>query len=685
MSVKKGKLSEILQITYPVTFKTRLECFNACNKAYFPQLTCVKKEGLDFYFKKNYYNDLYVYPRPLQSDFVKAKVGTQQYIDQQTVFNNTLLKDFKQCEGYILDYQGYKNSLAEPERQTRTHTCFSYCRNGEDANFIGDERPDCISLNNSTVPRDQMVCLYPDETCEKSSVSKPAVLFTVSSKDRNGNEIKENLLYAPELGLLAILIANPCQILWDLMTHYLRIIKIDKDNPKHGSLLLGYQMLVVVIFVSILFYSLNLLIKVIETGDSFLIFVTFGITFAIDQAKQIVTLSIIYLVVARRFGFLKVNEKEFVDPVNLTIKKENAIPRFMAAILKTLETQYAERLSLILIGVYTFFILFDLTLSQFFDINPQTLLDIDFGFLTIFFTEILLKTFASGGDFLKDGFNMFDAIIVILSYALMIEGFNFKGLGVLRLIRVVVITIRSITGNKSRLRHQTKMKDPLGAVVAIFKQLSELPISNTVKKEARFIVTIIEQNKLYELAMDMNGEGQQDMEAKAWLNVTTEQANDTTLWFERDLDDFLKEIHREEMEIDQNQLEEDEERLRQIINVSTRQWATILKLTDNFEKWEFDVFEYAETLGENILVHFGFRLFQQYGLLEKFSIADQNFVSLINGIKNTTYEQNSYHNLTKIVELTRNFHFFVKKGELMRYFSDLNIMSAFLACLLCDI
>jgi len=147
---------------------------------------------------------------------------------------------------------------------------------------------------------------------------------------------------------------------------------------------------------------------------------------------------------------------------------------------------------------------------------------------------------------------MFDAVIVILSYALMIEGFNFKGLGVLRLIRVVVITIRSITGKKSRLRHQTKMKDPLGAVVAIFKQLSELPISNTVKKEARFIVTIIEQNKLYELAMDMNGEGQQDMEAKAWLNVTTEQANDTTLWFERDLDDFLKEIHREEVEIDQN-------------------------------------------------------------------------------------------------------------------------------------
>ena len=106
---------------------------------------------------------------------------------------------------------------------------------------------------------------------------------------------------------------------------------------------------------------------------------------------------------------------------------------------------------------------------------------------------------------------------------------------------------------------------------------------------------------------------------------------------------------------------------------------------DEFEKWDFDVFEYCQILGDNILVHFGFRLFQQYGLLEKFSIADQNFVSLINSIRNSTYEQNSYHNISKIVEVTRNFHFFTRTGELMSYFSDLNIMSAFLACLLLDI
>lgn len=68
-----------------------------------------------------------------------------------------------------------------------------------------------------------------------------------------------------------------------------------------------------------------------------------------------------------------------------------------------------------------------------------------------------------------DGFNLFDAVIVIASWVLMINGITFKGLGVLRLIRVVVITIRSITGNKSRLRH-SKQNNPVDSVINILKQ-----------------------------------------------------------------------------------------------------------------------------------------------------------------------------------------------------------------------
>lgn len=109
------------------------------------------------------------------------------------------------------------------------------------------------------------------------------------------------------------------------------------------------------------------------------------------------------------------------------------------------------------------------------------------------------------------------------------------------------------------------------------------------------------------------------------------------------------------------------------------------KLLDTFDKWDFDLFAYKELLDEEALSHFGFKLFQAYGLLDKFSISDQNFANLMKEIKAATYEGNSYHNVARAIEVTRNFHYFTKHGELMQHFSDLNIMAAFLASLLLDI
>jgi len=57
----------------------------------------------------------------------------------------------------------------------------------------------------------------------------------------------------------------------------------------------------------------------------------------------------------------------------------------------------------------------------------------------------------------------------------------------------------------------------------------------------------------------------------------------------------------------------------------------------------------------------------------------------LQGIRAATYDQNSYHNVSRIIEITRNYHYFTKTGELMNHFSDLNIMAGFLACFSCDV
>lgn len=61
-------------------------------------------------------------------------------------------------------------------------------------------------------------------------------------------------------------------------------------------------------------------------------------------------------------------------------------------------------------------------------------------------------------------------------------------------------------------------------------------------------------------------------------------------------------------------------------------------MMENFDKWDFDVFAYGEALGEATILHFGFKLFQTYSLLEKFSISETNFSNLLNAIKITSYE-----------------------------------------------
>ena len=221
------------------------------------------------------------------------------------------------------------------------------------------------------------------------------------------------------------------------------------------------------------------------------------------------------------------------------------------------------------IAIYTFFTLFWLTHSGFLregvePVDNTILGEIDAFFLWFFLIEIMLKSFASSLMYLRDSFNMFDFFIVLFSVILNLRKFYQPGLGALRLVRVVVIIVRKISGDGGKLRHANKYNNPVASVIKTLIQITELnEMPANIKKEAFQAIDLIESNKLYELNFDIaNDQKNMDMDAKAWLNITTDVANDTTKWFERDLDDFLKEIHRENDEIDPQKLEEEDEKLR---------------------------------------------------------------------------------------------------------------------------
>lgn len=110
-------------------------------------------------------------------------------------------------------------------------------------------------------------------------MANPVVLH--SYEDEATGDVQE-MMYAPWAGLAAILLANPCQILWELLTVTLQKTKINKDNTKQGCFLLSYQVLVSFLYIFILFYAIHFVIRVSKSGDSFLVFGTFLATYLVD-------------------------------------------------------------------------------------------------------------------------------------------------------------------------------------------------------------------------------------------------------------------------------------------------------------------------------------------------------------------------------------------------------------------
>ena len=86
----------------------------------------------------------------------------------------------------------------------------------------------------------------------------------------------------------------------------------------------------------------------------------------IDHLKSLITLPLIYCIVVRRFMHLQINENKYSDPnAPKQIKNENAIPRLKLFFLKLLESGPFEAGSMITIFIYSLFVLFMLTYSEF--------------------------------------------------------------------------------------------------------------------------------------------------------------------------------------------------------------------------------------------------------------------------------------------------------------------------------
>ena len=75
---------------------------------------------------------------------------------------------------------------------------------------------------------------------------------------------------------------------------------------------------------------------------------------------------------------------------------------------------------------------------------------INYILLTFFVMEIMTKIFAYGHNFIMEFINVFDSIIVLVSYVMLIMDVKAKEIGILRVLRLikVIINLKRVADEK---------------------------------------------------------------------------------------------------------------------------------------------------------------------------------------------------------------------------------------------
>ena len=86
---------------------------------------------MSFYYNHNLYSQMYEFDKP-----------------DPNIWGNEALEQYEVCKGYVRNNHAYDTARSDTGlgRQVRTHTCFDFCALGEDENFLGDDREQCVDL-----------------------------------------------------------------------------------------------------------------------------------------------------------------------------------------------------------------------------------------------------------------------------------------------------------------------------------------------------------------------------------------------------------------------------------------------------------------------------------------------------------------------------------------------------------
>lgn len=321
--------------------------------------------------------------------------------------------------------------------------------------------------------------------------------------------------------------------------------------------------------------------------------------------------------------------------------------------------------------------------------------------------EIILKLYAFGGVYLKNCWNAFDAVVVVLSFILSIvslfydessatvsEGgeqvadasqssilFRLLRLRVvLRLFRVLVVFERIKARSKAvgHLRSKGSIASPLEHVLRILAELRCHPgLHPRIQNDIEYVADIIKSNRLYDTGAALLEGDDMDADTQQWLRgeVMKQQGGAVTpmeaLEEEEDDDerydnDSSKKFIRSSTEMVLNPLSPAEE-------------AELSNVLSQVNDWTFNCFKVEEITKGNALSNIGMYVFNTNGLRHSLKVDMGVLSRFFKHVQDGYIATNPYHNAIHGADVMQTVNYFITRDSIKKMLTPLDRAVALLS------
>ena len=243
----------------------------------------------------------------------------------------------------------------------------------------------------------------------------------------------------------------------------------------------------------------------------------------------------VYWVVVRRLGFYENNNLTVWNDQEIAERgpDPSLIDKMRSTVREFLERPKIADFILGMVILLCVVIFSELALAQQIE-QVEVLGDIyyiiNYILLTFFIIEIAIKLFAYGHLFLMEFINVFDSVIVIVSYVMLILNLKVKVVGILRVLRLikVIINLKRVSDEKRAQKEFIKEQKRQGSQMASYVErvldyLERLTknenVDKTLREDVEWAIDMISANKLYTGTLDSLGLQDHLPEVQAWKNL----------------------------------------------------------------------------------------------------------------------------------------------------------------------